>query len=215
MKKKVKIITDFDNTLSTVDLIDKLIVKIYGEMGKEIVSSWEDMKIGAVLAHKQMAESQKLTDKLIRETAKDVFLEKGIHELRDYCRENDIELIVVSDGFDVYIDDLLSRNNLSDLPVYCNEVVFRNGRIEIRHPFRSSECDFCGHCKDKIMEVLVKEGDYVIYVGDGNSDFCAAMKADVVFAKNDLLEFCEKRNLPYFEFRDFFDVLNFLKKSNV
>jgi 2-hydroxy-3-keto-5-methylthiopentenyl-1-phosphate phosphatase len=38
MKKKIKIITDFDNTLSTVDLMDKLMVKILGERGEEIVS---------------------------------------------------------------------------------------------------------------------------------------------------------------------------------
>jgi 2,3-diketo-5-methylthio-1-phosphopentane phosphatase len=215
MKKKVKVITDFDNTLSTVDLIDELIVKIFGENGNEIISNWENMNIGAVLTHRKMAESQKLTDELIRETAKNVFLEKGIHELRDYCKENDIELVVVSDGFDVYINDLLTRNGLSELPVYCNEITSKSGYLEIKHPFRSSECDFCGHCKDKTMEMLVDEGDYVVYVGDGNSDFCAAMKADVVFAKNDLMEFCKKRNLPYFEFHDFFDVLNFLKKSNV
>jgi 2,3-diketo-5-methylthio-1-phosphopentane phosphatase len=215
MKEKIKIITDFDNTLSTIDLVDKLIKEIFGEIGNGIVSSWEDMKIGAVFAHRKMAESQKLTYKLIRETAKGVFLEKGIWELRDYCKENGIELIVVSDGFDVYINDLLNRNGLSELPVYCNEIISNNGRVEIKHPFRSSECDFCGLCKDRTMEMFVSEGDYVIYVGDGNSDFCAAMKADIVFAKNDLLEFCRKRNLPYFEFHDFFDVLNFLKKSNL
>jgi 2,3-diketo-5-methylthio-1-phosphopentane phosphatase len=215
MKKKIKVITDFDNTLSTVDLMDKLMVKILGERGNEIVFSWENMKIGAVFAHRKMAESRKLTDELIRETAKDVFLEKGIQELRDYCRENDIELIVFSDGFDVYINDLLTRNGLSELPVYCNEITSKSGCLEIKHPFRSSECDFCGHCKVKTMEMLVDEGDYVVYAGDGNSDFCAAMKADVVFAKNDLLEFCKKRNLPYFEFHDFFDILNFLKKSYV
>ena len=214
MKKKIKIITDFDNTLSTVDLMDKLMVKILGEKGEKIVSDWESMKVGAVFAHKEMAKNQKLTNELIREAAKEVGIEKGIHELLGYCRENDIVLIVVSDGFDIYIDDVLSRNNLSELPVYCNETVFINGRMEIRHPFGSNECDFCGHCKDKTLDMLIDKDDYVIYVGDGNSDFCAAMKADVVFAKNDLLEFCKKRNLPYFEFHDFFDILNFLKNSN-
>ncbi|OGX20387.1 MAG: hypothetical protein A3K54_04195, partial [Omnitrophica WOR_2 bacterium RBG_13_44_8] len=152
MKKKIKIITDFDNTLSTVDLMDKLMVKILGERGEEIVSDWESMKIGAVFAHKQIAKNQKLTNELIREAAKEVGIEKGIHELLGYCRENDIALIVVSDGFDVYIDDVLSRNNLSDLPVYCNETVLINGRMEIRHPFGSNECDFCGHCKDKTLD---------------------------------------------------------------
>jgi len=214
MKKKIKIITDFDNTMSTVDLIDRLIVKIFGEKGEKLVSDWESMKIGAVFAHKQMEKNQKFTNEIIKETAKETGLEKGIHELLDYCKENDIALIVVSDGFDVYIDDVLSRNNLSDLPVYCNKTVFSNGRMEIKHPFGSDECDFCGHCKDKTLDMLVDENDYVIYVGDGNSDFCAAMKADVVFAKNELLDFCKKRKLFYFEFRDFFDVLNFLKNSN-
>ena len=52
-----------------------------------------------------------------------------------------------------------------------------------------------------------------MYVGDGRSDFCPALEADVVFAKDSLLKYLKKRQRPCIEFNNLGDVYNHLKES--
>ena len=42
-----------------------------------------------------------------------------------------------------------------------------------------------------------------LVIGDGRSDRCVAQEADFVFAKSGLIDFCEKKQLPFTAFRDF------------
>ena len=45
-----------------------------------------------------------------------------------------------------------------------------------------------------------------MFVGDGLSDRCAAPRADVVYAKDDLMEFCVARGIAARPFMTFEDV---------
>ena len=47
---------------------------------------------------------------------------------------------------------------------------------------------------------------FIIYVGDGLSDWCAASQADMVFAKGDLRGYCEEKSIPYYPFEHLGDV---------
>jgi len=52
----------------------------------------------------------------------------------------------------------------------------------------------------------------VAFVGDGYSDACAAGEADILFAKKDLLQYCQSKNIAYNEFSNFRDVAGCLAK---
>ena len=50
-----------------------------------------------------------------------------------------------------------------------------------------------------------------IYIGDGRSDFCVAGRADLVFAKDKLADYCSDKNIPFIAFDDFADLLSRMK----
>jgi 2-hydroxy-3-keto-5-methylthiopentenyl-1-phosphate phosphatase len=51
-------------------------------------------------------------------------------------------------------------------------------------------------------------------VGDGRSDFEAAVEADQVFAHSVLAEECQRQGIPFRPFRDFGDVLSVLQEED-
>ena len=63
------------------------------------------------------------------------------------------------------------------------------------------------------MEELSTPGDIKILVGDGRSDFCLAGKADLTFAKSDLLDFCRVEKISHIEHREFGNIIAWLKNQ--
>ncbi len=69
-----------------------------------------------------------------------------------------------------------------------------------------------GTCKCYALKKLKEKHDKVIYIGDGTSDFCVAPRADYLFAKKSLAEFCKKNDIKYFEYENYFDVVKKIKE---
>jgi len=131
-------------------------------------------------------------------------------EFAEYTRNNGIDIIILSDGLDIYIYSILSNYNLEYLKVFANHVEFVpiDGRQKmiVQFPYADAECKRCGNCKRNHLLTLSADEDIIVYVGDGYSDFCPAEYADYIFAKRDLLKYCQKKNITYFEFQTFKDV---------
>jgi 2-hydroxy-3-keto-5-methylthiopentenyl-1-phosphate phosphatase len=53
----------------------------------------------------------------------------------------------------------------------------------------------------------------VVFIGDGLSDICATAHADIIFARGDFLAYCRRENLKAVEYENFFDILNYLRKT--
>jgi HAD superfamily phosphoserine phosphatase-like hydrolase len=54
-------------------------------------------------------------------------LDPHFPEFYTYCREKQMDVKIVSDGLDFYIDAILKKYNLQDIEYFSNVVVFRNG----------------------------------------------------------------------------------------
>ncbi len=69
-------------------------------------------------------------------------------------------------------------------------------------------------CKCNIIKNRKNVTKAVYYVGDGVSDFCASKKADKIFAKGRLLEYCKKNKIAengLIGFSSFKEIPEFLK----
>ena len=90
--------------------------------------------------------------------------------------------------------------------IISNHGVFRGEFFEITFPNDYSGCkNNAGTCKCKIVSDLKQEYKNVVYIGDGVSDFCVADKADVLYAKSKLLNYCKDKGIecvPYSSFKD-------------
>lgn len=98
------------------------------------------------------------------------------------ARARGIEVTVVSSGIARIVADRLERVGLGDVPIVANDVDADPAGWTIR--FR----DPVGNGTDKaaIVRAARASGRRTIFVGDGRSDFAAALEADVRFAKRGL-----------------------------
>ena len=182
----IKIITDFDETLTTIDVLDTMFIILYESEGKEIIEKWRKGAFDVRTVHKMLCENKGFTQEFVTSFIKTVKITEGIKELNDYCKKNQIETIIMSDGFDIYIKEILVLYNLDEMRFYSNKITGKDKSYKIIYPYAHQECMLCGHCKKNTLEAIRNNGDFIIYVGDNTSDYCAASYANMVFAKGNL-----------------------------
>ena len=142
-------------------------------------------------------------------------------ELWRYCRTRGIPLAIVTVGLDFYVDALLERETLEDVPRYSVRTRFTPEGIvyEYPHPWDGSGgsaqevCQGWGICKCSIVGKYRRMGHSIFYVGDGRSDLCPASIADRVFARSQLADLLRASNGPHTEFSDFQDVIRGLEEA--
>lgn len=134
--------------------------------------------------------------------------EPTFHRFVEYCSVNNHGLFILSDGFDYYIEKILSREKLNHLKVFSNKMELNEeGKLIPSFPFYSDDFRTSSNCKrNKIIE---NSGDdeYTVFIGDGSSDKEAINYVDFIFAKDDLLKHCEINRITFFPFKNFDDVI--------
>ncbi len=210
----VKIFCDFDRTVSVNDVGDALF-RAFG--GKEVSKIVEEYLQDTITARECWAHLFQAAPSITRpqlETFADTQqIDPHFKEFVSFCGSKGIELYVLSDGFDFYIERILRNNGLERAGFFANHLNFDgNETIYPTFPYIDSECDKCGNCKRNHLLTLSGEDDIIVYVGDGNSDRCPAEYADVVFAKRDLQSYCQSKNISFYEFKTFEDVRERLER---
>jgi 2-hydroxy-3-keto-5-methylthiopentenyl-1-phosphate phosphatase len=142
----------------------------------------------------------------------------GFQEFIDFTKQENIPLYIVSGGIDFFVHPVL-KNKLNPEQIICNHSDFSGGQIKITWP---NKCDAlchndCGCCKPSVIRKLENKysGYQKIVIGDSITDLQASKLADVVFARDYLIEKCEENRIPYTPFETFFDVIHALEKEEV
>jgi 2-hydroxy-3-keto-5-methylthiopentenyl-1-phosphate phosphatase len=154
---------------------------------------------------------------MLQFVAENTVIDPHFEEFYAYCRERDIDVKIVSDGLDFYIDFILRRHGLSDIPFYSNVMTFQDGKpLSIEFPHANETCNTCGTCKSNILESCQAGYGKIVYVGDGYSDLCPAQKADLVFAKGILwTRLSKSEQTGVRKYRSFRDVTEFLSNNGL
>ena len=122
------------------------------------------------------------------------------------ARAAGIPVEVVSDGYGFFIPAALSSMGVGWVPVVTATTTFAAGRARIEFPNGDPRCFVCGTCKRNRVLAHQAAGRRVAFIGDGVSDRYAAGYADVVFAKDSLVEHCRERGWPFTEWTSFAEV---------
>jgi len=223
---KLKIFCDFDGTVTKNDIWVASLGRFINdrksfdllceEFSSLIITARECIR--KELALVEDFNFEKFNSYLDKEELDDYF-----EDFLKYCKDNNFEVILVSEGLDYYIDYILKRENL-DLKFYSNKLVLNSAKINSNgskklklscdFPYSDEVCNWCGMSKRNVLinNTNDLENEISVYIGDGVSDFCVSHYADIVFAKKSLASHCWKNNITYFEYKTFRDIINKLKK---
>ncbi len=205
---------DFDNTIATRDTFDGMLPLF--SQDRRWMALEEEWKKGKISSREclagQLAGLRLAREKLDR-YLRGVKLDPYFKGLLGLLRRKKIKTVVLSDNFDYILKAVFKNHAVRNLKVYCNKLGFKNNRPIPSFPFTNSRCRLCGHCKTKNLLLEAGKNAPIVYIGDGHSDSCPVKYAHVVFAKDDLRHFCEKRKINFFAYRNFRDIYHYFERS--
>ncbi len=214
-KKTFKIFVDFDGTITKNDVGEILFIR-FGDKEKadKIVRDWIDHKINSRESWQLLCSTvENLDINEFNNFIDSQEIDESFKTFVDYCKNNNHELRILSDGLDYYIERILKKENLSFVQRFSNKLVFDGrGGFYPEFPYTDEECHRCANCKRNHIINYSDDEDYTVYIGDGYSDLCPAQYCDFIFAKGSLLRYCEISRITYFPFENFDDVINKLNE---
>jgi 2,3-diketo-5-methylthio-1-phosphopentane phosphatase len=184
---------DFDGTIADKDA-SYAILKEYAD------GDWYSIEEKAYAHEITILDALKLQAAMVRVSPEEaerflideIRLREGFREFADWCRDINIPLEICSDGFDFTIEMLLGHWDLEWIPFTSNRTVPSHEGTIIEFPYHRDECPINANCKCMHLERLKENSDTVIFIGDGTTDECVSKKADIVFARDKLLEICRR-----------------------
>jgi HAD superfamily phosphoserine phosphatase-like hydrolase len=198
---------DFDGTISEDDVFDAVFHRYADPAWLSAHADYHAGEISLKEAYREMARHFRGGRRdfyafLRVETA----LRKGFRPLLARLRKTGAKILIVSNGFDIYIDYLLRRWSVDrrGIQVRCHHAAFVRGQLRlsfrVHARLRHKNC-LIG--KAETVEELQKRGYRVCFFGNGYSDTPAARAADAVFARTELAAYCRKTGIDYLPLTDF------------
>jgi 2-hydroxy-3-keto-5-methylthiopentenyl-1-phosphate phosphatase len=143
---------------------------------------------------------------LIAYTRRHAQLRSGFHELLRFCNRKNIEFVIVSNGFDFYIETVLHDLGLNNIKVISGKVEFNHNGLAVKY-FSPTGVEMVSGFKEAYTRLYQKQGYRIIYIGNGISDVPAARLSYRIFARDDLLAHCSEAKLNCIPFDNMHDVI--------
>lgn len=206
----VRVICDFDGTISERDMIVSIMRHFAPEASESIIQAVRagersvkdgveamfalipSNQYGAVAAYAQAATA----------------VRRGFPQFIHTCEQLGWKVAIVSGGFDFFVEPVIHNLSTASVDIYCNRIDASGSHLRVRWSKPCDEaCDGgCGLCKPRVIREIAQPGDRVIAIGDGVTDVKAAKMADFVFARSDLLRLARELGLPHLPFETFDDI---------
>jgi 2,3-diketo-5-methylthio-1-phosphopentane phosphatase len=207
-EKKLRVFVDFDGTLTEQEICLEL-CRHFCDNYPTVEKQLREGEIILPQAWKQLCTAIPAT---VTKEDLEGFIDRFellpyVASFYQYCKELDIPVKIVSDGFDIYIRRLLANAGLGEIESFSNKLIRNSEGWDILFPGASESC-ICpsASCKRNVLLNNAEDDAIVVYIGDGVSDYCAVRHADIVFAKKRLGVYCSHNKIPHYPFKSFFDV---------
>jgi len=194
---------DFDNTIINFNsdtYINKLIengkkVKFPNEIEELRETQGWTQRMNAVFRY--MFDEHKINKETMMNCLKEIQIQKTMIDLFRELKQNDYEIIIISDANSIFIETILKENGISDYfsKVYTNTAQFDENECLKVTPFNQTfningeiftcETQICERnmCKGAILKYHIEKssentpesGCHLIYVGDGTNDLCPGL----------------------------------------
>ncbi len=218
--KTLHFFLDFDGTITMNDVVDMVLEKFADKKWKEVEREWQAGKIGSRECLSRQIELLKATPEQITKLISKVELDPYFVPFIQKAEELGVLVTIVSDGFDLFIEQILKKNlgpsssYIKALPIFSNKLKKMNDGFEAVFP-TPIPCEHgCANCKAIVIKKLTSPDDMVLFVGDGLSDRYAARCAHITFAKGKLLDFCREKDIDCIPYGDFKKITDWLTDNN-
>ncbi len=214
-KKRILILCDFDGTVSTKDTVNRLVQEhVRTPDWRYHVKRYMRGDMGSKAVYEAVAPIMRLKPGQIEDfVSRNAALDPEFPTFLRWAGERNIDVKIVSDGFDLTILTLFADHGIGDLEIFANRLVTdERGSVQIRSPHADPECGWCGTCKRRLVRRYRAEYDSVILIGDGESDRHAAVEADAVLALGDLFVYCANKGIPAVRIDGFKDAPDLLTR---
>ena len=212
-KAKILVQCDFDSTIAADD-VSFLLLDVFAEGDwRQYLKLYHERKIPVgVFSSKTFgmvkADEQTMLDYILKKNR--AKLREGFKELLDYCAGKGYKFVIVSNGLSFYIEAILEDMGVDNIEVFAAETEFHPEGLVVRY-FGPDGRQLQDNFKKSYVELHLSQGYRVIYIGDGLSDIIPASLAHHVFARDDLLADCRKKDCKYTPFNDLNDVVKGLE----
>jgi len=187
--RKPALFFDFDNTLTTGDILDQVIEEFSpNELWHDWENSWEDGHLPARDCLRLQIENLRVTREELFRFLSQVRVDPVFAAIVDWAKARQVDVNIVSDSFLPLIHHILLNNGIDVVPVFANDLGFSGDRLIPAFPFYDPACARSANAKARHLAPY--RGHTIIFAGDGHSDLDAALAADVVFAKNKRIHAC-------------------------
>jgi 2,3-diketo-5-methylthio-1-phosphopentane phosphatase len=209
-----KIFVDFDGTITKRDVGDAIFLEFGDKEKTEIII--DDLLAGRVSARdtwlRLCSSIDSADEEKMSRFVDTIAIDSTFHGFVKFCKTNNFDLYVLSDGFDFYINRIFKRENLEGLTVFCNRLEIKENKLIPSFPYYDESCFTSANCKQNHVINNSSDDDFTVYIGDGNSDKHPAQFCDFIFAKHGLLKYCERERITYFPYENFNDVIKRLEE---
>lgn len=208
MNVKTLVQCDFDGTITDVDASFLILEKFARGDWHQVLQEHREHKISIgqfnARAFAMVKEEQKT---LLSTIMRKVKLRAGFRKFVAYCSKRDFKLVIVSNGLDFYIQALLDNYGLGEIEWHAARTCFKGDSMEVQYigPFGKLLDDAF---KEAYIQFYLTQNYRVIYVGNGDSDIAPAIRAQHVFAREELLTYYRENALDCKPFRDFNKIID-------
>jgi len=202
---------DFDGTITSVGLSDFL-YRTFAACGMKYSDLWAAGKISTREEIESSFKTITATREEMEAALATIQIDPCFPAFHQFCREKGYPVAILSDGLDWAINFVLGQGGVSGLPIFSNQIRFTENSFEFEFPYYDSSTPLYGICKRKVVEQFKEDGNHVVLVGDGRTDFDAAGEADYVIASNELLAYCREKSIPHLPYNNFCEITDQLRR---
>lgn len=202
--------SDFDGTVTKEDSVNKFLTLFADKEWLEVEEEWIRGEIGSkecLLRQVNLVPELSMQD--LADYIDSIEIDESFIDFYKYVQSQNSELVIVSDGFDLFIKETLRKHNLKGIKYYSNTLIFKDNRLNLEFNYGNPYCkNGSGVCKCSTTRIK----DFC-YIGDGLSDICVARKAGTLFAKKNLKKYCDEAKIDYFNYETFENVLGYFAQK--
>jgi 2-hydroxy-3-keto-5-methylthiopentenyl-1-phosphate phosphatase len=206
---------DFDGTITAVETFAGMLKEFAPVLSAELMPLMYDRRLSLREGVKRLLTSipSKLYPEIIEYGATKP-LREGFGELLDFLADRSIPFVIISGGIKDMVEATLQRHH-NGIPLIDRVKAIAAVEIDTSGDYLCVRSSFEGDT-ELVAKVAVMQqypATKTIAIGDSVTDINMALQADLVFARDRLVEYLEAEGKIYLPWQDFRDVRDYLAKN--